>query len=181
MDSYVVPDDGFTPSNDSFIPPKDTYTPPEDTYTPPPYWTDPDTGFTWQEPPAQLSMDWSEAKQYCDGLAVDGGGWHLPTVEELRTLIVGCPATETGGSCNVGGGDCLEQSCRADSCVGCTFYAGPADGGCYWPDELQGNCYSYWTSSAVEDKDSAAWHIGFFGAYISPGFISDGTHVRCAK
>ena len=144
-------------------------------------WTDPESGFVWQNPVGFLTLNWEEAKQYCSELTLAGGGWHLPTMNELRSLVVGCPATEPGGPCNIESDDCLQWLCRDDSCIGCPFFGGPAESGCYWPDEMKGKCASYWASSDVEDKEELAWHIGFQGAYISPSFASEATHVRCVR
>src|SRR4030042_1163627 len=63
--------------------------------------TDPVSGLTWQKAPPSKYLSWEEAITYCEELSVAGGGWHLPTISELRSLIRGCDATGTGGSCGV--------------------------------------------------------------------------------
>ena len=46
-------------------------------------------------------MDLNAAKQYCANLNEDeNGGWRLPNIDELRTLIKYCPKTQTNGACN---------------------------------------------------------------------------------
>ena len=142
-------------------------------------WTDPTSGLTWQNPTAAVKTNWTSAKQYCADLDLDDGGWHLPTVGELRTLIRDCPATEDGGSCGVEDG-CLASSCWDSSCDGCSSGNGPADG-CYWPDEMQGICSWYWSSSTVADVADVACYLYFNdGSVHSSGFYSGG-HVHCVR
>ena len=43
------------------------------------------TGLEWIVG-ADKSTNWNEAKQYVENLAVSGGGWRMPTIEELKTL-----------------------------------------------------------------------------------------------
>jgi hypothetical protein len=43
------------------------------------------TGLEWLAGPDQR-MDWNEARAWTDGLSVGGGGWRMPTREELQTL-----------------------------------------------------------------------------------------------
>ena len=145
-------------------------------------WKDPTSGLTWQVTPTGGTMNSSDAKSHCAGLSLDGGGWRLPTIGELRTLIRGCPATEDGGSCNVEEGDCLAWSCRDDSCGGCSYKDGPGEGGMYWPDEVEGDCCWYWSSSPVEDVADGAWLVGFSGGLVGIRDVDyGGTHVRCVR
>ncbi|MBF0405721.1 MAG: DUF1566 domain-containing protein [Candidatus Riflebacteria bacterium] len=46
--------------------------------------TDLKTGLQWYWHKADIS--WSEAKVWVRGLSVDGGGWRIPSIKELRTL-----------------------------------------------------------------------------------------------
>ena len=144
-------------------------------------WTDPTSGLTWQNPPAADKMKWDAAKQYCADLSLDGGGWHLPTIGELRTLIRGCPGTADGGSCNVKEGNCLAWSCRDSSCGGWRNGGLPAVGS-YWPGEMQGACDTYWSSSAVEDSTGFAWLVIFNrGGIVGNGRVGDKRHARCVR
>lgn len=96
--------------------------------------------------PPEGYMNWQAAMDYCDGLALCGhGDWHLPTISELRSIIRGCPATETGGSCGVTD-ECVERDCWSEECQGCTTGAGPTDG-CYWETSLSDECDSWFWSS----------------------------------
>jgi len=143
-------------------------------------WIDPTFSLTWQNPPAEEKMSWGEAKQYCSGLELDGGGWRLPTIGELRTLIRGCPDTATGGECGVTD-SCLSSSCQ-DSCD-CSPGGGPADG-CYWPGEIEGPCDWYWSSLSLSDNDELAWYVSFDDGGVNYVVVSIGTadlHVRCLR
>ena len=125
-------------------------------------------------------MSWADAKSHCANLELAGGGWHLPTIGELRTMIRGCPATEDGGSCNVEEGDCLAWSCEDGSCSGCSNFGGPADG-CYWPDEMEGTCSSYWSSSPVEGAGIYAWYVSFYSGNVDNDGVNDDKRVRCVR
>ncbi|MBM4355849.1 MAG: DUF1566 domain-containing protein, partial [Deltaproteobacteria bacterium] len=132
--------------------------------------------------PTGGDTSWENAKSHCSRLVLDGGGWRLPTIGELRSLIRGCPATEAGGSCSVKKGACLARSCRDDSCNGCGNFGGPANG-CYWPHYIQGACTLYWSSSPVGDDDGYAWHVFFNSGLVYDGyfFVSSGSPVRCVR
>ena len=143
-------------------------------------WTDPTSGLTWRNPPAGDQMAWEDAEQYCSDLELDGGGWHLPTIGELRSLIRGCSDTEDGGSCNVEEGDCLALSCRHYLCSGCSSNDGPA-GGMYWPDEVEGDCCWYWSSSPVEDSAGAWWAVAFHGGDVYFYGVDYNLRVRCVR
>ena len=145
-----------------------------------PTWTDPNSGLEWQNPPADSTKNWSAAKQYCDSLSLDSGGWHLPTIGELRTLIRGCPNTQTGGTCSVEEGVCLEMSCLTDSCNGCGWYNGPGNG-CFWLDVMEGSCFIFWSSSPVSDN-SLAWIVAFQTGDVTAAVASaDDGYARCVR
>lgn len=58
-----------------------------------------------------------EAETYCATLK-EGGftDWHLPTIDELRTLVVNCPGLETSGKCKVSDKkNCLSANCYKES------------------------------------------------------------------
>jgi hypothetical protein len=123
-------------------------------------------------------MAWADAKTYCQNLA--GGGWRLPTISELRTLIRGCAGTQTGGACGVTDSCLSYSSCWSDPCNGCDPGAGPDDGN-YGPAQLTGNGNWYWSSSAVADGDSHAWDVNFDGGDVY-GYPTDyDSYVRCVR
>ena len=44
------------------------------------------TGLEWQDN-ENHTASWTEAITYCEDLPLDNGGWRLPTIEELETLL----------------------------------------------------------------------------------------------
>ena len=49
--------------------------------------TDKVTGLVWQRASSPTQMLWQAARDYCRDLALDGGGFHLPTRIELASLL----------------------------------------------------------------------------------------------
>ena len=47
------------------------------------------TGLTWQRATAPEKLNWSDAKSYCKALLLAGGGWRLPSKDELLSLLQG--------------------------------------------------------------------------------------------
>ncbi len=45
------------------------------------------TGLVWQQVVAPGTSTWNLAGAYCVGLSLAGGGWRLPSVKELMTLV----------------------------------------------------------------------------------------------
>ncbi len=147
--------------------------------------TDPFTGLMWQNGASVGAnyLDWTAAQNYCAALTWGGyGGWRLPGLDELRSLIRGCPATQTGGSCGVTD-ECLSWSgCANETCGGCPYLGGPGTGGAYWPPGMSGAVgVVYWSSSTVADIGKYVWEVGFnLGnlSYNAPGY---GFSTRCVR
>ena len=120
-------------------------------------------------------LDWDDAKQYCSDLDVAGiHGWRLPTVDELRTLVVGCSKLEPGDECGVTDPDCLSPANGG----GCITYGpnncacGEAEG-CYWDTGLLGgSCSRVWSGSPVIGsvgscaESECAWMLDFSWAVL---------------
>jgi hypothetical protein len=45
-------------------------------------------GLTWQKEDSNKFMKWADADQYCKNLMLPGGGWRLPTKNELEALYM---------------------------------------------------------------------------------------------
>ncbi len=135
----------------------------------------------WQDPPASNMMHWQQALDYCNNLTQNGhSDWRLPTISELRSLISGCKATETGGSCTITDTCLSDSSCRDDSCSGCADGGGAANG-CYWPQGMQGTCSRYWSSSGCTDHISNAWHVNFNLGLVNSYSKDNQYYVRCVR
>ena len=124
-------------------------------------WTDPDTGLTWQVGYAPDLLPWADAVTYCETLELsDYDDWRLPTISELRTLIVGCEATEAGGACAITD-DCFAwDTCWSTDCRGCAMMEGPSEG-FYIRDEFEltkQEHSTFWTS--VESPDYVDYSMG---------------------
>jgi hypothetical protein len=48
---------------------------------------DTQTGLSWTQAASSAEMDESAALAYCSTLAANGGGWRLPSVGELQSII----------------------------------------------------------------------------------------------
>ena len=145
-------------------------------------WYDSASGLTWENPPYPYGMAWQQAKDYCSSLS---GGWRLPTISMLRSLIRGCPVNITGGDCSITD-HCTDSGCHWN-CYSCPFMEGPADG-CYWPDSMEGACaFFYWSSVPISDYEgggTGVWGVEFeYGGM--DGRVDDGQgasgHVRCVR
>jgi hypothetical protein len=134
-------------------------------------YTDPVTGFEWQQTPSGGNLDWESAVIHCRNLNLNGTGWRLPSISELRSLFRGCPATESEGACEVTDSCLSWDSCMNPACAGCEPDAGPA-AGCYWPAELGGSCSPfYWSSSTVESSVDESLDGGAFYVIFSQGHV----------
>lgn len=110
-------------------------------------WVDPATGYKWQNPPANNTMNWNAAISHCKNLTHAGNSdWHLPTIDELKTILT------------------KEKN-----------------NGCYWKDDLTGECGWYWSSSSYESYDNAAWVVSFKGGDTSDRPKFGSRYVRCVR
>jgi hypothetical protein len=146
-------------------------------------WYDPSSGLCWEDPRLDYWFTWYEAADDCDALDLGGygiGSWHLPTISELRSLVRGCPATATDGSCGVtdacrSGGSCFDAECH-----GCSPGGGPGSGGGYWPSGLGGAPGWYWSSSHA-DSPTDAWFISFYSGEVNYYAMEMTLGVRCVR
>lgn len=148
---------------------------------------DTSNGLIWSAK-APEEVFYNDAVDYCDDLVEGGlGGWHLPTISELRTLIQNCIDTVQGGGCGVTD-DCLSTDCWTRSY--CESHLCDHDGGGNWIDSDmyskfgdRGEFISY--SKNSDPTLDSAWCVKFDYAYIwqcsSDEKYDDPYSVRCVK
>jgi hypothetical protein len=180
--TQCINDDNCCPNNCTYI---------EDNDCEEEIWIDPISGLMWQNS-GLVAENWNNALQHCEQLSfANYDDWHLPSISELRSLVKGCPDTETGGACDVTD-DCLSvlecwyclsgSECSwPTSCSGCEYFAGPDDG-CYRDSELEENCDVHWSSSpAIGGLPDIAYSVIFQDAGIEYFPKSWSLTVRCVR
>jgi len=143
-----------------------------------PSWNDSNSGLEWTNHKEPQRLNYPDAQDYCQQL--EPGDWRLPTIDEARTLLVGCPETLFDGLCNVSLEECLGKACRNDECDGCQLLEGPSNG-YYAPGDLQVQEDWYWTASMVSDYDRSVWIIRHTIAAISTSKTESERAVRCVR
>ncbi|MCP4605731.1 MAG: DUF1566 domain-containing protein [Proteobacteria bacterium] len=150
---------------------------------------DPNSGLTWQEPPPAGKYNLEEAVEYCKGL---GSGWHLPKINELRSLIRGCRGTswdyfiESGGSCRITD-SCTGFECWNSHCINCPNGRGPGKDGSYQDEAFKDVNLMFRSNSIGVDPygfsdDGVTWTV-----YFSTGSVFNYTpsdtqaSVRCVR
>lgn len=138
------------------------------------------TGLMWQRKRAPNTMNHAAAIEYCENLSLGGyNDWRLPSISELKTLIVGCQSGTD--ACKVSDA-CLSSNCWSrDACV-CERNQGPGEDGFYWQKGVwQGGGNWFWSSSVRSDDSYGAWAVHFgHGLVASNGRGNDG-NVRCVR
>jgi len=77
------------------------------------------------------------------------GVWHLPTIDELRSLLEGCPSAELGGECD----SLLQCGGCYEGCSGCPIGMGDGPDGSY-TDGILGNSNGwYWSSTICQSAE----------------------------
>ena len=128
-----------------------------------------------------LKMTWDEAVDYCDNLTECGySDWHLPTIDELKMLVLNCDSIAPSGECGVTD-DCLSKNdCwTSKSCTpSCPVHSS-------WQHSKLGDVNALWSSSTLSDESGSAWAIYFQYAMVVPFnkyYIDyDGCDVRCVR
>ena len=126
---------------------------------------------------ADKEMDWNDGLAYCTNLNEGGySDWRLPNIDELRTLIKNCTATETGGECKV-----------TDSCLSWDECKNKACNGCDWDSsskycKLGGNNSGLLSSSVRSDNTEEFWSVVFENGGIATNYkAAPNNYVRCVR
>jgi hypothetical protein len=149
----------------------------------PAVWLDEAHGLCWQDPPATTIMAHAAAVAYCEGLELAGhDDWALPDINQLKTLIQGCPSY----SCPVIDPTCLAAACAdSPSCDICPPLEGPGADGCYHSPELtEPDCdlALYGSASLVDDFwPIQRWTVAYRHAGIGYENAEIAINVRCVR
>lgn len=108
-------------------------------------------------------MGWQSAVSYCNNLKTGGyTDWSLPTISQLRTLIINCPATQTNSSCAVTDECRSKDNCYTSICEGCaaptTCYYNSKCKAAWEYNKMHGNGI-YFSSSTV--NEGFVWSVSF--------------------
>jgi len=137
--------------------------------------TDFDTSLVWDQNGLALAyMLYAPAAEYCEVL--DKGGiteWRLPQIEELRTLVVGCPSVMPGGECQALNTCAFCEPNTPDPCStgcdGCLEEGGPGEDGTYLnPGVWQSTTADKVWSSTKCNFGQEAWVL-----FTKSGWIAD--------
>lgn len=142
--------------------------------------SDTKSGLMWQRKHADKSVTHKEAGEYCDVLTLGGhDDWRLPTISELRTLIVGCQSGTD--ACKVSD-QCLAAKCLSVTCS-CQKLKGPGENGFYWqPGVWQGEGKYFWSSSIQGGKNGKrAWDVGFNYGNVYDFDRTQKADARCVR
>lgn len=112
------------------------------------------TGLVWQRGYAVSSATWVSALDHCQKLFLDGGGWRLPTLKELQTLV-----DEDGGSI------ALDLT---------AFPSNPAPSA----SNLE---VAFWSSSPFAGDASKAWTLRFKKGEAATASAVSQAWVRCVR
>ena len=149
---------------------------------------DPETGLIWSGKSAEKIL-WEDAVNYCKELNEGGlSGWHLPIIDELKTLLIwskadSCKVSETD--------DCLAWDDACWTCETCTEQGTASTSGntcSEWGDSYSDGKYSkfgetgwFWSSSIRSDNSNTAWGVNFSRGTVSDDDINYGDNVRCVR
>ena len=152
--------------------------------------TDPETGLTWSAR-ASSTMTWSNAGTYCDNLTEGGySDWHLPTIDELKTLLIwskasSCKVSETNNCLAWDGcwtcSTCTEKGTASTSGNSCSDWGTSYSDGRY--SKLgDGAVYlNLWSSSTRSDSTSYAWLVSFSYGSVGYSYKANDYDVRCVR
>jgi len=130
-----------------------------------------------------------EAFNYCKNLEENGhSDWRLPTVSEMRNIVINCPDIETQGECGITD-ECLDRNeCWNNKCSGCGIIIDKRYSK-FWDTE------SFYTSSPNTSEWESEWNIeNDTDFYFSDTWVVDFSlsrimneyakfqhHVRCIR
>ncbi len=151
---------------------------------------DSNTGLSWQNI-STYHMDtfytfdgeWEDAVNYCENL--DFGGfddWRMPSIDELRSLVAGCPNKQSDGICGLHNNCALNDAACIKDCNACEETETP-----YWKEGVLGTPI-VWSKQISPHRGSSVnyWWFDFDIAKFQDGPIalesdSPNMFVRCVR
>ncbi len=127
---------------------------------------------------SEEEISWYEALEYCDKLEEDGySDWRLPNIDELRMLIKNCPATESGGKCQVR----EDALCLFPDCANSCSCEAQENNGDYY--SKLGDSMGLWSFSSDSSLPANAWVVDFDSGGIEGAIKDEGwiKNVRCVR
>jgi len=139
---------------------------------------DPNTGTTWSKKNLGLTT-YDAAESFCENLTEGGySDWKLPDIDQLRSLIQNCSATEAGSpSCKIS----LENNCISSfSECPCGQYCDLDSSGTY---SKFGDTAYFWSSTETATTN-IYWVINFYSAAFVNNDKESGSNeygARCVR
>lgn len=142
-----------------------------------PGWiVDPVRGKLWALSQPEAPLNQADAATYCGALDLGPhGNWRLPSIEDLRALVVDCATTAEGGACGIEDLCTDPDLCGGPECEGCASNGGGIHG-CYWPFPGQECGPSLWSSTP---SPTGFWGIDYADASVRSSPASELRDVRC--
>ena len=125
-----------------------------------------------------IDGDWFEAQKYCGNLDEKGkSDWRLPDIDELRTIVSGCSATEEYGYCKISEkeGKLSKKDSTAD-CNGCNDANGEWHGIFLTPLSNY-----FWSSSETSDDQFSAFGVSYQRGAVYSEFKHKKKAIRCVR
>ena len=138
-------------------------------------WEDPDSGLIWSM--RSDLMTWDMIADYCSNLSEGGfSDWRVPSIDELRTLIQGCPYVKPGAYCGVSDG-CLSSGCWNYKCVLCEN----VDNNSYTKMDDAHTGWHLWSASEISDNTDHIWEIDLRAGGLRKESKNERGFVRCVR
>lgn len=111
------------------------------------------TGLQWAQRDNGQDINWNNARSYCSNLGTAGGGWRLPSMDELEGLYDGSKTLMT---------PCGHDTCNFSPLFSLTSF-------------------NYW--SAQSNGSSEAWtlYVGYGGRRMLPSSYTDYLRALCVR
>ena len=131
-------------------------------------------GMLWS-PISGKRLTFKEADVYCSSLKSGGySDWHLPTVDDLKTLVQHCPNLEPDGACRLSedGGCLLARKCLNKNKCKCSSSG---------KHSKLNDAVAIWSASLNSSDSQEAYFFDFGSGKIEVQYIGAKAFVRCTR